>query len=220
VPVATGTRATKGGTHAIAIFVNAQNPLARLTIPQLRQLLIRDGSITTWGQLGLTGDWAGKKIIVHGMLRRRDTGNPPGIVNFLEQRLLAGGAWRDDIREHTDAPGGPQALEQIVRAVADDVAALGYSGFGYAVTGTKTLALAETGAGPFFAGTTDEVARRDYPLSRTIYLCLGREPAPAAREFVRFVLGPAGQRIVAEDPGKFFPFSAPDQVEGLRLLGP
>src|SRR5256885_17210488 len=34
VPIATGSRDTKGGTHAIAIFVHATNPLTQLTIPQ------------------------------------------------------------------------------------------------------------------------------------------------------------------------------------------
>jgi phosphate transport system substrate-binding protein len=208
VPVATGSRATKGATHAIAIFVNAENPLSHLTLPQLRALLTRDGTITTWGQLGLGGDWAARKIVVHGMLRRRDTGNPPGIVNFLEQHLLAGGAWREDIHEHADLPGGPQALEQIVRAVAADEAALGYSGFGYAVPGTKTLALAETEAGPFFAGTSEEVAGQDYPLARKIYLCLPRESGTVARDFVRYVLSAAGQQVVAEDAQKFFPLPA------------
>ena len=208
VPIATGSRATKGGTHAIAIFVNAANPLAQLTLDQLRAVLVRDGGITTWGQLGLTGDWASKKITVHGMVHRRETGNPPGVVNFIEQRLLAGRTWRDDLSEHLDIPGGPQALEQIVRAVAADAGALGYSGFAYAVPGTKTLLLAETAAGPFFAGTNAEVARRDYPLTRTLYLCAPREPDDATRDFIRYVLGPAGQAAIGADAGHFFPLTA------------
>ncbi len=205
VPVATGSRAAKGGTHAIAIFVNEKNPLARLSLEQLREVFGRDGRITTWGQLGLGGEWAGRKISAHGMRVRRETGNPPGIVNFLESRLLAGRGWRHELHEYTDVPGGAQSLEQIVRAVAADEAAIGYSGFAYAVPGVKTLALGETAAGPFFAGTGEEVARRQYPLTRTIYLCTGSKPDEATQKFIRYVLSRAGQAAITADAQKFFP---------------
>jgi phosphate transport system substrate-binding protein len=215
VPVATGSRATKGGTHAIAIFVHEKNPVTRLSLAQLRDLLApAEGArrITTWGQLGATGAWAAKKISVHGMTVRRDTGNPPGIVNFLEQRVLAGRAWRDDtaLVPHLDTPGtgGMQALEKIVRAIAVDEAALGYSGFGYAQPGTRTLALAETDAGPFFAGTADEIVRRDYPLTRTIYLCASHAPDAATRAFLSFAQSPAGQHTIAADKNGFLPLPA------------
>ena len=211
VPVATGSRATKGGTHAIAIFVNEKNPLTHISLDQLREVFARDTHIATWGQLGLKGEWAEKKISLHGMVVRRETGNPPGIVNFLEQRLLTGRAWRTDFAEHADAGNGPQGLELIVRAVATDERALGYSGFGYAQPGTKTLALAETDAGPFFPGTAEEVANRDYPLARTIYLCIGRAPGDATRAFIRYALSAAGQRAIAEDAQKFFPLP-PDTI--------
>jgi phosphate transport system substrate-binding protein len=205
VPVATGSRATKGGTHAVVIFVNEKNPLARLGLDQLREIFAAGGRITTWGQLGLGGEWAGRKISVHGMRVRRETGNPPGIVNFLAARLLAGLAWRDDLQEYSDEPGGAQSLEQIVRAVAVDEGAIGYSGFAYAVPGVKALALGETEAGPYYAGSETEVARRQYPLTRTIYLAVGSAPDAATRAFLDHVLGPAGQGAVAADAQGFYP---------------
>jgi len=207
VPVATGTRDTKGGTHAIAIFVHERNPLNRLSVAQLREILTADGTITTWGQLGLDGVWARRKIALHGMTIRRETGNPPGIVNFLEQSLLAGRAWRGNpaLLAHVDTIGGPQALEKIVSAITADESALGYSGFAYAQPGTKTLALSDTDGGPVFTGTADEISRRDYPLTRTIYLCLDRAPSSLAMQFVHHVLGSEGQRLIAEDTQKFFP---------------
>ena len=208
VPVATGSRDTKGGTHAIVMFVNERNPLAHLSMGQLRALWSRDGRITTWGQLGLTGEWAARKITLHGMRVRRETGNPPGIVNYLELRLLAGREWRDDIREYTDIAGGAQSLEQTVRAVAADESAIGYSGFAYAVPGVKALAIGESDAGPFYSGTPDEIARGDYPLTRTLYLCTGPAPDEATREFLQYVLSPAGQGAISADAQKFFPLGA------------
>lgn len=211
VAVATGSRATVGGTHAIAIHVNAANPLAGLTLGQLREILAADGRITTWGQLGLTGEWASQPIRVHGMVDRRETGNPPGIVNYLATRLQLAGRLRPTITAQADAPGLP-ALAGIVRAVAADRHALGYSGFSQAIPGTRTLPLAETAAGPFYPGTAREIADRTYPLCRTIYLCVrrtaGRPLPPAVREFLLFVLSREGQQAVADDPAQFLPLPA------------
>jgi phosphate transport system substrate-binding protein len=104
-------------------------------------------------------------------------------------------------------PGGAQSLEQIVGAVAADEGAIGYSGFAYAVPGVKALALGETEAGPFFAGTETEIATRRYPLARAIYLAAGPAPDAATRAFLDHVLGPAGQGAVAADAQGFFPLA-------------
>lgn len=205
IPVATGSRATKGGTHAIVIFVNAKNPLTQLSLTQLREVLGRGGRMSTWGDLGLTGEWANRPIRVHGMKVRRDTGNPPGIVNFLEGRLLGGRGWREDLHEYLDLPNGSQSLDQIVAAIAADEAAIGYSGFAYALPGAKALALGETDAGPFYAGSEAEVADRRYPLARTLYLATGPWPDATTRGFVAFALSAEGQRAITVNSPGFFP---------------
>ncbi len=211
VAVAGGSYATKGGSHAIAIYVHRDNPLKQLTLAQLRAIYAEGGNITTWGQLGLTGDWSTKPIHLYGMLRHRATGNPPGIVNFLEQRVLGGAAFKESVHEQIDADG-VSALDAIVRAVAADRYGIGYSGFANRLPETKTLALAETARGPFWSGTRDEVARRDYPLSRTIYLCVNRPPGrsldPLVREFLNYVLSKEGQQAVAADQSGFIPLLA------------
>ncbi|MBS0662374.1 MAG: substrate-binding domain-containing protein [Verrucomicrobia bacterium] len=204
VPVATGSRATKGGTHAIVLYVNQGNPLTRISLNQLREILAEDGKIRTWGQLGLTGQWAGRRINLHGMRVRRESGNPPGIVNYLADRVLHGRPWRPDIHEQADVPGGPQALAQIVQAVAADPDGLGYSGFAYAAPGAKALAVGETEVGPFWDGSREEIALHRYPLTRLVYLVTQPHPDATVQAFVRFVLSPEGQRAVAADPGGFF----------------
>ncbi len=218
VPVARGSRATQGGTHAIVFFVHERNPLTRLTIGHLREILAADGRIRTWGDLGLTGERAGQPIKLHGMLRRRESGNPPGIVNYLEQRLLQGRPWRNGIGQYADAPGEPQALEQITRAVAADENGLGYSGFAYAVPGVRPLALAETDAGPYYAGSAEDIAAGRYPLSRKVYFAVGPHPSEAAREFIAYVLSPAGQGIIAQDHIGFFPLTGPEIQSALAQL--
>lgn len=224
VNVAGGSYATKGGTHAIGVYVNAGNPITQLSLSQLDAVFsktLRRGApeaITTWGQLGLGGEWRDRPIHLYGMLRQRETGNPPGIVNYVGQRLLQGGEWRDDLREQTDKPG-ESALQAIVNRVAEDPAGIGYSGFAFGVPGVKTVALAETASGPFYPGQPADVASRDYPLSRQIYLGFNATPdhplTPLAREFLRFVLSREGQQAVAADHMHFMPLNA-DQATAAR----
>lgn len=138
INVANGSFDAGGGTHAIAIYVNSSNPLQHLTLDQLDEIFSasrRPGSgapLSTWGAVGLKGIWATRPIHVYGMTPTRASGNPPGIVNYMEIRVLHGGAFRADLRIERDRPGA-SALEAIVRAVANDPDAIGYSGFAYVI---------------------------------------------------------------------------------------
>ena len=226
VNVAGGSHATKSATHAIAIFVNAANPIRGLTLAELDAIFAkarRRGAkeITTWGQLGLGGEWAERPIRVYGMLRRRETANPPGIVNFLEQRVLLGGEFRDDVREESGTPAEP-ALDAIVRRVAEDAAGIGYSGFAYARPGARTVPIAREPQGPYYAGRPEEIAAREYPLSREIYLAVNRVPGkpvePLTREFLLYALSRDGQRAVAADRMKFTPLDGAQAASARERL--
>jgi len=210
-----GSVATKSGTHAIGIYVNAANPLRQLTLDQLDGIFSaapRRGSVplVVWGQLGLTGDWSDRPIMPYGMRSSRNTGNPPGIVNFMNQRLLLGAGFGPQVTPQDDRPG-ETALDAIVHRVAENPGAIGYSGFAYAAPGTKTVALAETAGSPAYAGTAAEVADRRYPLSRQIYLGFNRPPGrrfdPLLREFLHFVLTPQGQAAIGRSRVHFIPLT-------------
>ena len=61
------------------------------------------------------------------------------------------------------------------------------------------------------APTFDNVAAQKYPLSRTIYMFVNREPgkplSPVLREFLRYALSREGQQAVVDD-GIFTPLPA------------
>lgn len=220
--VASGSYDTPSNTHAIAVYVNAANPLAHLTLAELDAIYSstrRRGypqDLTTWGQLGLGGAWAGRPIHFYGMVVNRKVGNPhSGIVAYLMERVMLGGEFKAETRQVPDTGmgrGNNRALDEIVRAVADDESGIGYSGFANAVPGVHAVALAENPGGPWYPGTRDEVARRVYPLTRTIFVYARRPaagaPDPAVREFLRYVLSRQGQQAVAGDPANFLPLPA------------
>jgi phosphate transport system substrate-binding protein len=201
IPVALGSYDVSGRTVALALFVNQSNPIAHLSFQQLDAIYctsLRRGSpqpITTWGQLGLTGDWADRPIDVIGV------NFPDGISNFVRLRICKDGDLRSDI--HTEHTGGPvNVLECIVTDVAADPAAIGYAGFANLKSGAKIVAIAESN-GPYLSGTHAEVASADYPLTRFIYIFTDRKPGqpipPLERAFLGYVISAEGQALVAID---------------------
>ena len=227
VNVANGSFDTRGGTHAIAIFVNSSNPLQHLTVEKLGEVFAAAAPgdsavpVNTWGGVGLTGTWAHRPIHIYGMAPLRPSGNPPGIVNFLEIRVLRGGTFRTDLRVERDRPG-ESALQAIVRAIANDPDGIGYSGFGYARPGVKTVALAEHPGEPYVQGGPAQVANRSYPLSRQIYFALDKPPGqplpPLVKAFIELALSSKGQRAVTRTPDHFLPLSAAQTARARLLL--
>jgi phosphate transport system substrate-binding protein len=106
--------------------------------------------------------------------------------------------------------------------VADDPDGIGYSGFGYARAAVKTVALAESAGLPYYAGLPAEVARQDYPLSRSIYLGINAAPGtplpPLLREFLRFVLSAEGQATVERDHMRFLPLDPARAAEARSAI--
>jgi phosphate transport system substrate-binding protein len=201
VPVALGSYDVSGRTVALALFVNPNNPIAHLSFQQLDAVYctsLRRGSaqpITTWGQLGLTGEWAASPIHPIGV------NFPDGISNFIRLRVCKDGDLRSDI--HTEHTGGPiNVLERIVTDVAADPVAIGYAGFANLKPGAKIIAISES-SGPYLSGTHAEVASAEYPLTRFIYIYTDHKPGqpipPLERAFLRFVISPEGQALVATD---------------------
>lgn len=217
IPVAGGSFATPHATHAIAIYVNAANPLTQVSVAQLRAVFAGGARAPRdWGALGLRGAWARAPIHVVGMQPFRASGNPPGIVNFLETKLMDGAAFRADLRRVDGGPHEP-ALAAIVKRVAADPDAIGYSGFGFAVPGAKALALAPTPGGAAIAGSAATVAAGRYPLARRIYLLFAPHTQTAAA-FIRFALGARGQALVPRDREHFMALGAGERARALAAF--
>lgn len=197
VSVAGGSFADKAFTDCVVFIVNKDNPLNEISFAQLDAIYslthnrgIRE-PITTWGQLGLTGEWADKPIHLWGVQI------PNGYDTFVNMHVLANGQWRGNIRtERTVIP--------LSDRVAADKYAISYTGLAWDTNpGTKVLRLKVRGSDSAIAPTFDSVAAQQYPLSRTIYIFVNRAPGtalnPVLREFIRYVLSRQGQQAVVDD---------------------
>ena len=216
VPISGGSYRHFGFLDAVGFFVSRDNPLDKISFAQLDAIFSsthhRGGKpITTWGQLGLTGEWADKPIHAYGIKPWN------GFEEFVRQRVLSTdgkrGEWSDTV--HYDKLVFPMA-----KHAAEDRYAMGYTGVAYVDAPVKMLALGESESGPFLAPSYENVARATYPLSRLIFFNVNKAPGkaldPALAEFLRFVLSREGQQIVREQ-ALYLPLRA-NQVASARAL--
>jgi ABC-type phosphate transport system substrate-binding protein len=206
IRVARGGFNTPQRTTAQAVFVNAGNPIERITLAQLAAVLGRAPTITRWGQLGLTGAWADRPIVVDV---------PPLIApNAMSMQAMAlrGGAWNETAHE--------ASVADTAQAIAADPAALGFGGFEDGGPGLKALAVATDAARPAVAASGATVSNGSYPLSRYMYIRLERRPGQtvptAIKEFLRYVLSRQGQEPVLYSG--YFPLTAREAAAELARL--
>lgn len=147
----------------------------------------------TWGDLGLTGEWANRPIHVWAVKPWN------GFEEFVRERVLSVGDHRGEWRADLDFV--PTVIP-LAEHVAQDPDAIGYAGLAFLKPGVRTLALAPADGGPYHEATYEEVARATYPLSRLVYLNVNRGPdrplPPALAEFIRFILSREGQHVVLQ----------------------
>ncbi|MBU0664027.1 MAG: phosphate ABC transporter substrate-binding protein [Proteobacteria bacterium] len=181
---------------SLAVFVNKDNPIKSLSLPQVDAIFSKThkGGIAqdyvTWGQLGLTGDWANMPLSLFGR------NSASGTYGFFKEHALSKGDYKDTVKEQ---PGSAS----VVMGVTENRSGIGYSGIGYKTSGVKAIALSakegEAAAEPNY----ENVLSGKYPLSRTLYIYVGKEPnkpLPAVTaEFLKFVLSREGQEIVVKD---------------------
>lgn len=239
--VVTGSLDISGWQNAFAIIVNQDNPLAKITIDQLDGVFgaTRAGgwegtkwrpdwargpekNIRTWGQLGVKGELANKRINPSGYSIRYATA-----LEFSNRILKASDKWNEDILAYGNyvSPEGKRTLqaEQIIANVRKDKQAIAYirwqKGFEKDV---KVLAVAESADGPFFDLNVENLQARRYPFwgdqSFWVSVKPGTKIEPKAAEFIRFVLSREGQQLVMED-GKYLPLPADAVRRELAKLG-
>lgn len=203
--------AISGGTYrhfgfldSVVFLVNQDNPLRQLSFAQLDALLSstrhRGGEpITTWGQLGLTGEWANQPIHVWAIKPWN------GFEEFIRQRVLNYGSKRGEWRPDLNFV---ETVFPVSGKIADDRYAIGYAGLAYVGEGVKLLALSADGKSEAVSPGYDEVACATYPLSRLVYINLNKAPGkplnPAQEEFMRFILSREGQQVI-HDQAVFLP---------------
>jgi phosphate transport system substrate-binding protein len=182
----------------LAVVVNPTNPVSKLTIDQLADIFT--GKIKNWKEVG----GADSEIVL--LSREVNSGTH---VYFKEHVLRKGK------KEGTEEFAVTALLQPSSQAIADEVAqnpkAIGYYGMGYLSPKQKAIAVAKTSAGPYVLPTLDNVKNHTYVISRPLMFYTNGEPTGSTKEYLDFVLGAEGQKIVVEQ--EFVPVSAPSAAK-------
>ena len=118
---------------ALAVYVNKDNPMEKATLAQIDGAFSktrRKGgkNAAKWGDLGLSGDWAGRPLSLYGR------NSASGTYGFFKENVLGNGDYKDTVKEQ---PGSAS----VVQGVTEDRFGIGYSGIGYKTSGVKVVAL-------------------------------------------------------------------------------
>ena len=225
IEIATGSVDVRNFDYAQMFFVHRDNPLAQLTLTQLDGIFGAEhrrgpANIRTWGQLGLTGEWANRPITPYGW----KTDDSFGF--YLEQTLLAGShRWNDALREfgHITRPDGSiyDHGQQALDALATNRYGIAVSNIRYAGPGVKALAVAAREGAPYDAVTPESLIGQEYPLTRLIPAYMDRRPGepidPKVKEFLRYLLSREGQQDILDD-GRYLPLNPTAVADELRKL--
>ena len=235
IEVATGSLNVPTKSFALAVLVNKDNPLSQLSLEQLDHIFgaEREGgwqgmvwnknvahtakdNLGTWGQLGLTGEWADKPIHLYG-----PPGLYPGGYSFFQRKVMGGAdTFAEGLMEFNDR-------KEMIAKLGADPYGIAYTGLCYSTNQTKVIALAQNGSGPFVEPTRLTVANRTYPLSRPVYIYFapdtpgGEVASPKetakVREFLKYVVSRQGQEDVVSE-GDYLPLTTAVATEQLVKL--
>ncbi len=249
VVIATGSYNVTGWNPGFGIVVAKDNPLTKITMEQLDYVFgaERQGgwvgtdwhpeftrgpekNIRKWGQLGLTGEWAGQDINPYGLNMRYSQ------AGTISDRILQGSdKWNERLRTYAnfvgaegDGKGSSMGFGRLKRGLNEDLARDRY-GIAYVAAPVganlppelKVLELAESAAGPYYAYTLENLRSRKYPFFDEVYaycdVAGDGTLDPKVREYLRFIVSREGQEAVMRD-GKYLPLTAEVCREMLHKL--
>ncbi|MBL8698675.1 MAG: phosphate ABC transporter substrate-binding protein [Alphaproteobacteria bacterium] len=206
--------AVRAAVDALAVYVHKDNPIRCLTLQQVDAIFSKTrrggnaGDIATWGQVGLTGEWANKPMSLYGR------NSASGTYGYFKEVALFNGDYKDSVKEQ---PGS----STVVQGVASDKFGIGYSGIGYKTADVRAVPLAAKPGETCFEATAENAYAGDFPIARFLYVYMNKNPNqpldPVRGEFVRFMLSKQGQEATVKDG--YFPMTSEIAVEDLEALG-
>lgn len=198
----------------LAVYAHKDNPIKGLSLPQVDAIFSKnrkggyDKDITTWGDLGLEGEFAKAPISLYG----RNAAS--GTYGYFKDVALFKGDFKSSVKEQ---PGS----SSVVQGVASDKFGIGYSGIGYKTADVIAIPLSTREGGKMVPATPENAYTGEYPLARFLYVYVNHKPNteldPVRREFIKYVFSKQGQEDVIKDG--YYPVPAQVAREALKSVG-
>ena len=159
---------------AIAVIVHRENPLGDLTLDQIRKIF--SGELTRWSEMG------GKDRIITLVTREEGSGTREAF-----QTLIMG---KKEISLGALVQDSNGAIRQVV---SDDRNAIGYISLG--LVNERVKAVKIEGIEP----SVENIREHRYKIVRPFLFVFTSEPRGMAKEFLDYILSPAGQNLLVHE---------------------
>lgn len=197
---------------SLAVYVNCDNPIARLTTDQVSKMLSvgnPGGDYSRWGQLGLKGVWTERLIHPIG------TPEYTGFGVWMQANQLGGRSYSSAYEEYG-------STNEILARLENEPGGIAVAAINRDTAHIKQVAVATRPEGPWVTGTAAEVQANAFPYGRFLYFYVRRAPGtpidPVAREYLRMLLSREGQAMLAAQPNGYIPLTAAEAtVERAKL---
>jgi len=182
---------------AVVFVVAPENPIDVLSLAQIQAIF--SYQLTQWKELGVSPDAFPAAAHLpqsgHGrtdelLINRYLPSQNNGSVEVLQIAALHG-------KRLAVSAGEYESMVELTKAVAADPFGIGFGGRSQ-VEGLKVLAVQVDADSPAMSPTPAALRDRSYPLSHYLYFYFVGQPAGEVKEFLRFVVSPEGQRVVAD----------------------
>ena len=170
---------------AIAVIVNHENPIDRLTLQQVSD--IYSGKINNWKEIG------GEDRPIVRLSRETNSGTH---VYFLENVLRLG-----DKENRTLFSTNTLLLpssEGITSEIRQNPNAIGYDGLGYVTEEVKVIGIAPNAGAEYIYPSAETVNSQAYPIARNLYMYTAGEPEGEVSRYLEWIFSDEAQNIVTE----------------------
>jgi phosphate transport system substrate-binding protein len=168
----------------IAIVVNPVNEIKYITLDQAKNIYL--GKITKWTEItGANVPGTNNQIVVIG----RDSAS--GTRTYFDEVMLAKATPVKTMLEKNSNGA-------VLQTIAQTPGAIGYISIGFVSKDVKALPVWYN-ANKIIDPSLDNVKTKTYPVSRDLYVITNGQPSGLAGDFIRYILSPEGQKIVADE---------------------
>ena len=175
---------TSVAQDGIAVVVNPANTIRYITLDQVKQIYL--GKITKWTEIaGAEVPGTNNQIVVIG----RDSASGTRTY-FDETVLLKATPTRQMLEKNSNGA--------VLQTVAQTPGSIGYISIGF-VSGDVRALPVWYNADKIIPASLENVKNKSYPVSRDLYLITNGQPSGLAGDFIRYILSPEGQKIVADE---------------------